>query len=89
MVKDAAQKKKSKAKFVVKWVAVILGVLICIKVLIYVGYNVYVVYRDPPECSPSLGLMSVNEVPTIFHKILGRNPPGFCRLSNDSDTSSE
>jgi hypothetical protein len=87
MVKDAAQ--KNKTKFVVKWVAIILSSLICIKVLIYVGYNVYAVYREPPECSPSLGGMSVNEVPTIFHRILGRNPPGFCRLSNESDTGSE
>ncbi len=68
----------AKKKSIIKQVLGITAGIFLIISCVVIGYLVYVVYRPAPDCHPSLGIMTVNQTPTIFHKILGRMPPGIC-----------
>ncbi|HRI77098.1 MAG TPA: hypothetical protein PLX33_08935 [Alphaproteobacteria bacterium] len=55
--------------------------------LLLFGAGLWRVHNEkPPKCHPDLGLSSVNRPHTIYHKILGRDPPSYCQEEKENNS---
>lgn len=77
--------KKKTPRFFTK----ILGGAVLTLVILYLlhfGLRLWGVLNEkPPKCHPELGLSTVNQSYTIYHKILNRQPPSYCQEEKENN----